>query len=151
MKLIVIFILIFISTFVSAEIYKTVDENGRVIFTDKPTAKAEQVEVDTNSNTADGLSDSAYSKANDIKSKKPAKQKSVVMYSTSWCGVCKKASAYMQSNGIQYKEYDIEKSKSAHSKYKKLGGKGVPLIMVGNQKMSGFSASRLESMLGSAK
>ena len=136
---------------VCAEIYKTVDENGRVIFTDKPTAKSEQVDVDTNSNTTDGLSDSAYSKANDIKTKKPVKQKSVVMYSTSWCGVCKKASSYMQSNGIKYKEYDIEKSESAHRKYKKLGGKGVPLIMVGNQKMSGFSASRLESMLGRTK
>ena len=76
------------------------DENGRVIFTDKPTAKSEQVDIDTNSNTADSLSDSAYSKANDIKSKKPVKQKSVVMYSTSWCGLCKKASSYMQSNGI---------------------------------------------------
>lgn len=136
---------------VCAEIYKTVDKNGRVIFTDKPTAKAEQVEVNTNANTADGLSDSAYSKASDIKSKKPIKQKSVVMYTTSWCGVCTKARSYMQRNGINFKEFDIEKNSNAHSKFKKLGGKGVPLIMVGNSKMSGFSASRLESMLGRTK
>ncbi len=136
---------------VGAEIYKTVDENGRIIFTDKPTAKAEQVEVDTDANTADGLSDSAYSKANDIKSKKPTKQESVVMYATSWCGVCKNARSYMQSNGIKFKEFDIEANDTAHSKYKKLGGKGVPLITVGNNKMSGFSASRLESMLGRTK
>ena len=130
-----------------AEIYKTIDENGRVIFTDKPTAQSQAVEVDTNANNADGLSESSYSKADEIKSKKQAKQKSVVMYSTSWCGVCKNARSYMQSNGIKFKEYDIEKNSNAHSKYKKLGGKGVPLITVGKNKMSGFSASRLEAML----
>jgi len=115
-----------------SEIYKSVDENGRVIFTDKPTLEAEQIEVDTNINNADGLSDSAYSKADDVKTKKPAKQKSVVMYSTEWCGVCKKAKAYMQQNSIRFKEYDIEKNSNANRKFKSLGGSGVPLIVVGN-------------------
>ncbi len=131
----------------NAEIYKTIDENGRVVFTDKPTASAQEVEVDTNINNADGLSDSAYSKADDIKSNKPAKLKSAVMYSTSWCGVCKEAKSYMQANGIKFKEYDIEKDKNAYTKYKKLGGRGVPLITVGSQKMSGFSASKLNAMV----
>ena len=144
-------LIIFLPFTVYAEIYKTVDENGRVVFTDKPTAKAEQIEVDADGNAADGLSDSAYSKANDIKSKKPLKQKSVVMYSTTWCGVCKKAKKYMANNGIRYKEYDIEKNSNVHRKFKSLGGNGMPLIVVGKQKMSGFSASRLESMLGRSK
>ncbi len=147
MKLIIV-IFFLLPTLVSAEIYKTIDENGRVVFTDKSTIEAQAVDVNTNINNADGLSDSAYSKANDIKSNKPTKQKSVVMYSTSWCCVCKNARNYMQSNDIKFKEYDIEVNASANSKYKKLGGKGVPLITVGNNKMSGFSASRLESMLG---
>ena len=64
------------------------------------------------------MSDLVYTKADNIK--KPARQKSVVMYSTSWCGVCKKARNYMQSEGISFKEYDNEKNQSAHSKYKKL-------------------------------
>jgi glutaredoxin len=140
-------LLILLPFTVCAEIYKTVDENGRIIFTDKPTAKAEQVEVDTSVNNADGLSGSAYSKANDIKSKKPVKQKTVMMYSTSWCGVCTNARNYMRSNNIRFTELDIEKNNTAQAEYKKLGGKGVPLILVGSQKMSGFSSSRLESML----
>lgn len=133
---------------VSAEIYKTIDENGRIVFTDKPTIDAQEVDVNTNINNADGLSDSAYSKAKDIKSNVSTKQKAVVMYSTSWCGVCKNARSYMLNNDIKFKEFDIEANAVAHNKYKQLGGKGVPLITVGNNKMSGFSASRLESMLG---
>ena len=57
----------------------------------------------------------------------------------------------MQSEGISFKEYDNEKNQSAHSKYKKLDGKGVPLITVGNQKMRGYTASWLVSMLGQVK
>ncbi len=148
-KQLLIFILLLVPALLQAEIYKTVDESGRVIFTDKPTINAEQVEVDTSQNNTDGLSSSQYSKADKIK--QSPRQKPVVMYSTNWCGVCTKARQYMQSNGIRFKEYDIEKSDSAHREFKKLGGKGVPLILVGNQKMSGFSASRLTAMLGNSK
>jgi len=48
-------------------------------------------------------------------------------------------------------EYDIEKMPSKQREFKRLGGKGVPLITVGKQKMSGFSATRLESMLAQNK
>jgi len=134
----VIVVIFLIPNMLCAEIYKSVDENGRVIFTDKPSAKAEQVEVIINSvegpATVSNV-DTGYSGS------------SVVMYSTEWCGVCKKAKQYMSDNGIKYKEYDIEKNSNAKRKFKRLGGRGVPLIVVGKQTMSGFSASRLASML----
>ncbi|MEM7402159.1 MAG: glutaredoxin family protein [Pseudomonadota bacterium] len=142
-----IYLLFFVPALLAAEIYKTVDENGRVIFTDKPTVEAQEVNVDTSINNADGLSDSAYSKAGDIKSKKPVKQKSVVMYSTSWCGYCAKARTHMKSKGIKFKEYDIEKSASANNKYKKLGGSGVPFFVVDGQTMGGYNPSKLEAMI----
>ncbi|MGH1536767.1 MAG: DUF4124 domain-containing protein [Gammaproteobacteria bacterium] len=74
MKLIII-ILLFIPALISAEINKTVDKNGRVVFTDKPTVEAQEVDVETNINNADGLSGSAYSKANEIKSKNQPNRK----------------------------------------------------------------------------
>ena len=36
-------------------------------------------------------------------------------------------------------------------RFNKLGGRGVPLIVVGKQSMSGYSAIRLEEMLAKAK
>lgn len=119
-----------------AEIYKTVDENGQVVFTDKPSVSAEQIEVDT---SLIGTVESGH------------KSKQLVMYSTSWCGVCKVARKYMQSKGIRYMEYDIEKMPSRQQEFKRLGGSGVPLILVGTQKMKGFSATRLEAMLSQAQ
>lgn len=66
------------------------------------------------------------------------------MYSTKWCGVCKKAKAYFQANQIPFREYDIEESQRARKQFEKYNGKGVPLILVGKQKMSGFSTASFE-------
>ena len=135
-----IMFLILLMPFVAiAEIYKTIDENGRVIFSDKPSETAEIVEIKVNS--VEGPATVAeYSLGISTSSK-------VVMYSTEWCGVCKKAKKYMQTNDIDFKEYDIEKNTNAKRKFKKLGGRGVPLILVGDQRMSGFSVRKLDSML----
>ena len=61
------------------------------------------------------------------------------MYSTDWCGYCKQARQYFKKNKIDFVEYDIEKSRNVRRAYKKLGATGVPVILVGKQRMNGFS------------
>jgi glutaredoxin len=74
----------------------------------------------------------------------------VVMYATSWCPYCAKARAYFAKNGIAYVEHDIEKSAAVNAEFKRLGGRGVPLILVGTERISGFSELAFESMLARA-
>ncbi len=74
----------------------------------------------------------------------------VVMYATSWCPYCAKARAYFAKNGIAYVEHDIEKSAAVNAEFKRLGGRGVPLILVGTERISGFSELAFESMLAHA-
>lgn len=74
----------------------------------------------------------------------------VVMYATSWCPYCAKARAYFKRTGTAYTEYDIEKSASARAEFKRLGGRGVPLILVGKETMSGFSERGLDALLARA-
>jgi glutaredoxin len=62
----------------------------------------------------------------------------VVMYATSWCPHCARARAYFARKGIAYVEHDVEKSVAASVEFKRLGGRGVPLILVGREQMSGF-------------
>ena len=75
----------------------------------------------------------------------------VVMYATSWCPYCAKARAYFARTGTAYTEYDIEKSAAAKAEFKRLGGRGVPLILVGKEKMSGFNELAFESLLACAE
>jgi glutaredoxin len=63
-------------------------------------------------------------------------------------GVCKRAKRYFKANNIPFVEYDIEKSRKAAREYKKLGGRGVPLILVGKQRMSGFSEAGFKKIYG---
>ena len=83
-------------------------------FSDKPSAKAELIEVKVNS--IEGPASVIDYKSTVCTSGE------IVMYSTSWCGVCKTAKQYLASKGISYKEYDIEKNTSAQNKFKQLGG-----------------------------
>ena len=72
--------------------------------------------------------------------------KKVVMFSTSWCTYCKKAKAYFKKNGIRFTEYDVEKSRKGQKLYAQMGAKSVPVIMVGDQHMSGFSESGFQRL-----
>ena len=138
----IVSLVLLIPNVLAAEIYKTIDENGRVVFSDKPSQSAEIVEVKVNSVEGPAT-------VTDYKSVLSSFN-NVVMYSTEWCGVCKRAKKYMQKKGVKFKEYDIEKSSDAKRKFKKLGGSGVPLILVGNQRMSGFSEGKVDAMLAKA-
>ncbi len=68
------------------------------------------------------------------------------MYSTAWCATCKRAKRYFEKNGIPYVEYDIETSAEGRSDYMRLGGRGVPIILVGDRRLNGFSPSAFEKV-----
>lgn len=129
-------------------LYRWTDAQGRIHYSSEPPpgAKATTVRPRVNSYNAPAQSQAAPS------APRPAAARAgpVVMYATSWCPYCAKARAYFQRSGIAYTEHDIEKSASAHAEFKRLGGRGVPLILVGREKMSGFSEDGFDALLARA-
>lgn len=127
---------------VQAGIYKWVDGDGNVHFSDKPPAEvqASEVRVRINTYTSPQITSSPFAGQPD----KAAGNKRVVLYSTSWCGYCKQARNYFQANNIPFTEYDVETSARGQRDYAAMGGGGVPIILVGNQRLNGFSASAFE-------
>lgn len=128
-----------------AEIYRWVDENGKIHFTDKPpeTAKTQKVRVQVNSFTSTKISPFKFDAS--LISKRVAST-DVVMYSTTWCGYCKKARRYFTQQNIPFEEYDVEKSSKGKKDYKALKGRGVPIILVGERRMNGFSVASFEKL-----
>ena len=55
----------------------------------------------------------------------------------------------MDKHGVPYTELDIEKSTVAHDAYRRLGGKGVPLIVIDEQIVYGYDEARLRTLLAS--
>ncbi|QEM69830.1 DUF4124 domain-containing protein [Geobacter sp. FeAm09] len=148
-----------------AEMYKWVDENGVVTFKDTPppaSKKRRKVKVYNDSDFAPApLAQPQPQPAPRGTTKKivapaePARKEGfsgmVELYVTDWCGYCKKAQAYLKGRGIPYVAYDIEKDGAAHKRYKELGGRGVPLIIIGSNRMNGFSQESLEYYLNSGR
>ena len=81
----------------------------------------------------------------------PAAAVPVVMYATAWCPYCAKARAYFKRTNTAYVEHDIEKSADAHAEFKRLGGRGVPLILVGSEKLRGFNELAFETAYARAE
>ncbi len=132
----------------NAQMYKWVGNDGRIFYSDRPPPdrNAETIEFSSKTSKASVTKTNIDNTVGQSTSLKKAALKEVVMYSASWCGVCKKAKAYFESEGIPFKEYDIETSRKGRKDYKELNGTGVPIIMVNNERMNGFSQGRFDEM-----
>ena len=137
-------LLMLLPTMAAAGIYSWTDENGRVHFGDRPPIASKANEMTVRVNTYESPSEitrSGFPTA--------AKDK-VVLYTTQRCGYCRKAKQFLKRRNISYTEYDVETSKKGKHDFKKLNGRGVPIVLVGDQRMNGFSEGRMVSMLKSA-
>jgi glutaredoxin len=75
----------------------------------------------------------------------------ITMYSASWCGVCRKARAYLQQKGIRFVERDVERDASVNKRFRALSPRGsLPTIAIDDQVMEGFDAKAFEELLSTA-
>ena len=127
------------STASSAEFYKWTDDKGNVHFTDTPPKgkKVEQLELKINTYSAVEITPLV---------ERLGKKNKVVMYSATWCGICKTAKRYFKAKKIPYVIYDVEKSYSGKRDFKLLKGKSVPIIIVGDKRMNGFTVARFDKL-----
>ena len=129
----------------TAELYKWVDAEGKVHYGDQPPQNAKLKDIKNNISSFTSVAVEGFQFDPSLITT-AASGKKVVMYMTEWCGYCKQAARHFRKNNISFVQHDIEKSANAARDFKKLGGRGVPLILVGKQKMSGFNASRFDRL-----
>ncbi|MCB1734126.1 MAG: glutaredoxin family protein [Gammaproteobacteria bacterium] len=123
-----------------SEVFKWVDDAGNVYYGDHPPSEA-QIQT---------LSEAAIVSALPMRAPAVSAGPKVVVYSTTHCGYCKRAKAHLERRGIAFDERDVERSGEYRSEFRKLGGKGVPLIVVGDQLLKGYRAESLDAMLAKA-
>ena len=149
-----------------AEMYKWVDEKGTIHFQDyrpsnlRPSTKVElltkeQLEFNNYVKSPKESADKSPYSSLAIDGKKKGTRKSkydknqeVELYSTTWCGYCTKARAFLNARGIEFKEYDIEKDKNAAKRHRKLNRRGgIPVALINGKKIIGFSKASYENAL----
>lgn len=148
-----------------AKMYKWVDEDGVTHFTDTPppdeVAEDSVSTLPTVTYTPPPETSAGPSRTEAVRQEprrtRPAPRTTsrsgrtpkVEMYSTSWCGYCKKAKAFFRGQGVSVTEYDVETNKAAAARMKRLGGgKGVPFVVIGDAKIQGYSEAAYLQALG---
>jgi len=133
----------FVSTVYAKEVYKWTDDAGVIHF--------EQTQAQTTAEKVEVSKIQTYSSPLIMEPIEFVEYNSdaptVELYSAQWCGICRQAKHYMTEHDIAYTEYDVEQSTYGKRRFKALGGKGVPLIVVGQRKMHGFNADYLQLLL----
>ena len=129
-----------------AQVYRWVDANGRVQYSDQPpppgTKNVQEKNVSGNSIQNNELSLAAQ----DAQKKNP-----VIVY-VSECGEsCDAAKAYLNQRGIPHTVVDPTRSLELNKKFKEeTGGAVVPVIRVGERRLSGWSESSWAAALDAA-
>ena len=72
----------------------------------------------------------------------------VEIFVTEWCPHCKRLERFLQSNNIEFTKYDVERDPVGQSKLSAIGGRGVPVVTVGDEVVMGFNEPRLKQLLG---
>ena len=68
----------------------------------------------------------------------------IVMYATTWCGVCRKARQFLNANGFKYREIDADQTPGSWDKIQELGGRrAVPVIVVDGDVSVGLDTERI--------
>lgn len=130
---------IFFTHTVDAKIYSWVDESGQRHYGDEKPQSQKAKEVRVQPNLSGYQMTDPNHKSYQAEQKK---QDTLVMYSTAWCGYCKKARAFLSEEKIPFRERNIEKSRKANADYKKLGGRSIPFFSYKGQTHRGFSEYR---------
>ena len=124
-------------------IYKWTDDQGKVHFGDRPPARetAEPVKLrPINTYTAPPIVETAPidpGLANLAAGE-------LLLFSAPWCGHCQTAKRYLREHGIAYTELDVEASADARRRFERPGGRGLPLFVHGQRRLTGFSPESFE-------
>ena len=121
-----------------SDIYKCNTPDGKTVYSGKPcsgNSKPFTLRKET------GFSTYTHQQIKNAPASQEAEKPEVDIYITSWCPYCKKAMAFLRSEGIDFNSYDIEKDLDAAQQKRDIDPyySGVPLAVINGKIIRGFS------------
>lgn len=75
----------------------------------------------------------------------------VEIYTSAGCGYCKALKVYLAARDIPYVEHNINATLETRQAFFAMGGRGTPLVVVGERRIHGFNPARIEAALSALK
>ena len=79
-----------------------------------------------------------------------AKTPRITLYTAPGCGHCRQLKDFLRNTHIPFGEQDISRNRRAETEFRRLGARGVPVLMVGAERIDGFNPKRLTQVLRKA-
>jgi glutaredoxin len=77
-----------------------------------------------------------------------ARNKEVIVYTTSWCGWCRKTLAFLDQNGVDYENRDIEADHAWRDELEeKTGSTSIPVVEIDGEIIRGYDPGRMKKLL----
>lgn len=147
--------------------YKIVEPNGTVRFTsnlaslsDEQRSRAERLRMAPSKPSAPRAATAP--KAKQVATAEPSDQPpaarsrnsggvghEVTLYTTSWCGWCKKTRSWLDGKGVRYTDKDVERDGDAADEMRELvgGDSGVPVVVIDGEVIRGFDQRKMSELL----
>ena len=116
-------------------IYRIVGADGKVTFSDKPPASADQGKI---SGTGVGASGAASASALPFELRQVANKYPVTLYSAPKCVSCDTGRALLTARGIPFNERTVTTPEDGDYLQRLSGETSLPLLSIGSQRIKGF-------------
>ena len=126
----------------AGEIFRWVDKDGKVHYSDMPPENAADVERKRLSSQATDIEDLPY------ETRRAQQNFPVTLYITNGCGApCDMARSMLSKRGIPFSEKLLKTQQEIDEFYKTSGSTGAPTLSIGKSFLSGFQEPRWNSEL----
>jgi len=133
-----------------AEVFQYRDDQGRTHYTNSKQAIPEQYRNQSTEASLPSLNRFEFidqGTSAEYKSKREISSPDIEIFVTSWCGYCTRLENYLRQKNVRFKKYDIEQSITGKRKYDSLRGRGVPVIKIGSEVITGFNPGKIDQLL----
>ncbi|MFZ6820304.1 DUF4124 domain-containing protein [Undibacterium sp. Ji22W] len=137
---------VLLSPLASAQMYKWIGANGKIVYSDTPPpANAKKLSTKALDNTATISNVRLPVELAAAVAKNP-----VTFYSAANCGVCNEARNMLKQNGIPFLEKAIKSPEDVEKLKQVSGDTQIPFMLINKSKFSGFEAAEWRTALSSA-
>lgn len=77
----------------------------------------------------------------------PDRSVRAIVYGTPDCGFCVQTRAYLDGKGVRYVFADVQASEEAAAQHARMGGGGVPSVLIGDRRIQGFWPEEIDTAL----
>jgi glutaredoxin len=74
----------------------------------------------------------------------------VQLLSASGCAHCARTRALLRAQGVPYQELDVGRSAAGAARFRRLGARGVPVLLIGSRRIDGFQPEAIRRALRDA-